>query len=370
LLSGKITRDVALPLKGAFAQIVLQENICPFLTDAMLCRIHQTYGESYLSVKCSTFPRHYNMVNGQLELSLDFSCPQAARLALRDPLPLRFSLADLKDDPRLEMIPTRNLSEQNYPNREYPYFADVRAFIIALLQNGNYDFEDRLIILGRFCNDLHLLRNHLQDEVLLFIQEYVHLLDSCSFHTFIASIPTQPAAMLRTLVNLLAYRLKTGVTGNRFVACMDQFKKGLHYTNELPDEVLANRYQEVRLHYYDNYMQQHKYIFENYFVNYAFKTLFPFANQTSMYSEDIFTVQKTVFTEYMLLVLRYAMLKNLLVGMAGYYEEQFATEHALQLIQSFDKNIGHDIPYLQKLLQFFKDHHALDFACAAMLIKN
>jgi len=309
-------------------------------------------------------------VNGQLELSLNLSCPHAARLALLDSLPMQFSLVSIKDDPRIAKIPSVYLSETEYPDRIYPYFGEVRHFVLALLQNRNYCFEDRLIILGRFCNDLNLMHAFSKDDVLQLIDDYTHLIDCFGFNKFINSIPNQPAAMLKTLMSLLEYRLKTGVTGNRFLECIGQFKHGLHYTDEIQDETLTFEYRDIKMNYYDSFMKQYEYIFENYFVNYVFKELFPFGQQTSIHDKSIFTVQKTIFIEYILMVLHYTMIKNLLIGMAGYHKNQFGTQQVLKLIQSYDKNINHDIPYLQRLLQFFSENNMINVACVAMLIKN
>ncbi|WP_156995895.1 hypothetical protein [Paenibacillus stellifer] len=57
-------------------------------------------------------------------------------------------------------------------------------------------------------------------------------------------------------------------------------------------------------------------------------------------------------------------------SMAGYFKEQFDEQQVLKLIQSFDKSISHDIPYLQKLLQFLEENNSLNLVCAVMLIKN
>nr|WP_314466434.1 flagellin lysine-N-methylase [uncultured Clostridium sp.] len=370
LFEGKITRDGIMQVEGNYAEVVLTKNICPFLTDEKLCDIQKLYGENYLSVTCGIFPRNYELVNGQLELSLNLSCPHAARLALLDSLPMQFSVVSIKADPRIAKIPSVNLSDIEYPNSIYPYFQEVRTFVLALLQNRKYCFEYRLIILGRFCNDLNLMHEFSKDDVLQLICEYTHLIDSFGFNKFINSIPDQPAAMLKMLMSLLEYRLKTGVTGKGFIECVDQFKHGLHYTDDIQDETLASEYREIQLNYYDSFMKQYEYIFENYFVNYVFKELFPFGQQTSIHDKSIFTVQKTVFTEYILMVLHYTMTKNLLIGMAGYYKNQFGTQQVVKLIQSYDKNINHDIPYLQRLLQFFSDNNMINVACAAMLIKN
>ncbi|MDD9149659.1 MULTISPECIES: flagellin lysine-N-methylase [unclassified Sporolactobacillus] len=370
LFSGKITRDGIMSVEGDFAEVILSENTCPFLNDKKLCRIQEAYGERYLSVTCGIFPRNYNLVNGKLELSLDLSCPHAARLALLDPLPMQLSLSDIKKDSRISKIPTIKSSDTDYPNQVYPYFEEGRAFVLALLQNRNYCFEDRLVILGRFCNDLNLKHDRPKDEMIQLIYEYTRLVTNFGFNQFIDSIPKQPASMLKTLMILLEYRLKTGVPGQRFSECIDQCKQGLHFTMEMSDHVLHETFATIKTGCYDPFMAQHEYIFENYFVNYCFKTLFPFGKQKSIYKKDIFVVPETMFTEYMLLTLHYALIKNLLVGMAGYYRDQFGTQQVLTLIQSFDKNIGHDAAYLQRLLQFFDENKIFNVACAAMLIKN
>lgn len=371
LFDGKLTREGIMPVEGDFAEVVLlQENTCPFLTEKKLCSIQEAYGENYLSVTCGIFPRNYNMVNGSLELTLNLSCPHAARLALLDPQPMRFSSADVKEDPRIGRITTLKNADMEYPNRLYPYFEEVRAFILTLLQDRNYRFEDRLVILGRFCNDLNLKHGPSKEDVLRLIKEYTQVIDAYGFNKFIGSIPKQPASLLKVLITLIEYRLKTEVTNKRFLECFDEFRQGLHYTNEIPEEDLIEAYSEAKIIYYDCFMQENEYILENYFVNYVFKALFPFGQQVSIYSQDIFAVQKTVFTEYILLTLHYAMIKNLLVGIAGYYKEQFETQQVLKLIQSFEKNIGHDVPYLQRLLKFFDDNHMANVSGAVMLIKN
>ncbi|QHI70992.1 flagellin lysine-N-methylase [Aminipila terrae] len=366
-----ITREGIMPVEGNFAEVVmLPENTCPFLSEKKLCSIQEKYGESYISVTCSIFPRIYNVVNGKLELALDMACPHAARLALCDSVPMGFLTQNINVHSRIEKVPSVNLSDMNYPNGVYPYFEEVRTFIISLLQNRNYCFEDRLVILGRFCNDLNQLSGNSKIEVLQLINDYSHLINTKGFYKFISSIPRQPAALLKVITLLLEYQLKTGAAGNRFAECLEQFKKGLNYTNDISEEDVNISYTKVKNSYYTPYMKQHEYILENYFVNEVFKGLFPFGTQTSIFKKNIFPIEKTVLTEYMLLTTQFAIIRNLLVGIAGYYKEQFGINQVLELIQTFAKNIGHDIPYQQRLLQFFHENNMLNIPCAVMLIKN
>ncbi len=371
IFEGKLTRDNLMPVQGNYAETVLKDNRCSFLTDNKLCCIQKEYGEPLLSVTCSVFPRSYNIVNGELESVLDFACPHAARLALLDPQPMMFTPVNITDDSRLHKIPTIDLSDTQYPNDQCPYFDEVRKFLISLLQNRQNCFEDRLIILGRFCNDLAQIQEEEKEGVLQLVNEYTDLIACNGFDPFIDTIPIQPGSMIKTLILLMEYRMKTGVTGNRFLDLYDLCKLGLCYSEEESEEDLIDRYQKVKQKHYDYFMDQHQYIFEHYFVNYIFKNLFPFGKQKSIYSNDhTFTVKKTVFTEYMTLVLHYSFIKNLLVGISGYDKKEFSRKEIVDLIQSYDKNITHDVPYFQRLLQFFSDNGMINMASAAMLVKN
>ena len=72
-----------------FSSIELNGLACPALSEG-LCSIQHRFGEDYLSNMCATYPRVVNRAGDQLQLSLDLSCPEAARLVLLDPRPMEF----------------------------------------------------------------------------------------------------------------------------------------------------------------------------------------------------------------------------------------------------------------------------------------
>lgn len=371
IFTGRLTKAELSSVKGTYAEAKLSDGAaCSFLTDNKLCRIQLLYGESYLSNTCFTFPREYSLANGGVELVLAMSCPHAARLALADPEPMKFVFAETKVDPSVYSLPTMNTDGPDYPLGDTPYFFEIRQFVIRLLQNRQYAFEDRLIILGRFCNDLESLRATTGGSVAHLIEEYNALIDSFGLNYFIGTIPNQPALYLKVLIDLIDYKITTKVTSEGFILWVDRFKQGLSYESGLSSDCLSATFVDVKKTYYDNYMQQHEYIFENYFVNYIVKTHFPLGRQYRKYLVNILLVDKTVISEMMLLALQYAFLKNMLVGTAGYLKHQFEESYIIALIQTFAKNIDHDDDYLQKLLKFFSDNHMLNFTGMAMLIKN
>lgn len=353
-----------------YAAISLHNAECPLLTTEGLCRIQKDAGEGWLSLTCANYPRNFNRVNGRLEMALDMSCPEAARLALLDPAKMRFATSsDIAM--RTGDFPEIDSSDSQSTGSLHGCFEDIRGLILSLLQNRSYCLEDRLIILGRFCLELEgPPPGTCATQVAALMDRYENLAVDDNVFDTIASVPNEPAALLKPLVLLLEYRLKSEAAGPRFAECFEQFKLGLQYTNYLPQTSLSRNYAEAKVLHYDGFISRHGYMLENYFVNHVFKTLFPLGPQKCAYVKRMYMIPKSVFEEYMLLVMQFAMLKNMLIGLAGYYGEEFDTGHALQLIQSFAKSIDHDIPYQQRLLQFFQENNMLNLACTAMLIRN
>jgi lysine-N-methylase len=117
-------------------------------------------------------------------------------------------------------------------------------------------------------------------------------------------------------------------------------------------------------------MLDHAYMLENWLVNYAFSTLFPLGPQTCPNPKSVYMIPRGVFAAYMLLVIHYTFVKNLLIGLAGYHGQDFCEAHVVELMQAFSKDVGHDAPYLEHVLKFFEEHGMMNVAYAAMIIRN
>lgn len=83
------------PLGGRLRQVLAQEDgdtilaiengRCPMWRDDGLCRIQAELGEAALCATCRDFPRLRHDYGDFVELGLELSCPEAARLILADP---------------------------------------------------------------------------------------------------------------------------------------------------------------------------------------------------------------------------------------------------------------------------------------------
>ena len=348
---------------AAYAQMTLtRENACPFLTNERLCAIQKRLGAEALSRTCAVYPRILNRVDGVVETSLSLSCPEAARLALLNPEPMGFIVPP---DPGALPMPTATLDTDSpdHPGKPYRHFGAVRTFILSLLQNRDYWLWERLVILGMFCDQLNQIADN--TDVLTVIASFTEHIGAGLFRDALASVTAQPQAQMQFLIKSFDHRLASDATGARFVDCYWEFREGIGYTPDATDEAAAHGYARASADYFKPFMDRHAHILENYVVNHVFKTLFPFGPQTSLYFE-----QKSFYEEYVLLIVHYALVRSLLVGMAGCHGETFGAEHVMRGVQSFARTLEHDLPTLKSITGSLTEQGLDDLAFLAVLVKD
>lgn len=137
-----------------YARIELTDKgACPFLRGDLLCMIQLNYGAERLSDVCREFPRYIREIDGEIEVSLDLSCPVAAKLALAGDKPLAFeryasaeafSYADSSTELKSLVKSAPVLGR----------FKEIRAFALELLQARFVPLEDRVRALRAFLTEL------------------------------------------------------------------------------------------------------------------------------------------------------------------------------------------------------------------------
>lgn len=348
-----------------YSQIAMNDYICPFLTEEKLCFIQKSLGEKSLSMTCSTYPRTYNEVYGVLERSLSTSCPVAAELILLNEEPMRFKSTEacvIPQNSRISALMTEDCTD----TKPYRYFHQIRSYAIELLQNRTYPLWQRLVILSLFCSRLDKASetNNATNAPYL-ITEFNQQEQAGTFTKLINDIVGNPGIQLQAMKILIEHRLQGSYVSEKFLACVDEFKKGIGDDGNASQETVASRYVEAYSAYYQPFIEKHEYIMENYLVNYIFKNLFPFGRKNSIHYEP-----KTIYEEYVLLVIHYSLIKTLLIGIAGYQKQNFGIEHVVTLIQTFSKAIEHNQPFLNRSVQFMKESEMDYSGGMIVLIKN
>src|SRR3569833_285108 len=145
----------------AYAQIKLDQsnNMSPFLSEGLQCRIHSELGEQMLSRACSTYPRAVNLVDGVLECSLYMSCPEAVRSVLLDPDSMAVAASIRSQTLSFASPPSLGTHDKRYTANPYQHFLAVRELLTGIIRNRDYPLWERLLIVGFFCDHLERLIN-------------------------------------------------------------------------------------------------------------------------------------------------------------------------------------------------------------------
>ena len=132
----------------------LKENfLCPFLTENKLCRLQLEYGDEYLSVTCSTYPRRTHRIGKFFERSLTLTCPVAAELILFNEEPMKFEFVEVPDKIHSNH---GKIGMKKFPINEInaELFREIQITMISILQRRQFTLDQRLIVLGLFLDKL------------------------------------------------------------------------------------------------------------------------------------------------------------------------------------------------------------------------
>ena len=121
--------------------MTIEEGRCPMWRDDGLCRIQAELGHDALCKTCREFPRLRHDYGDFVELGLELSCPEAARLILTEP---------------------GNLCTRQQPGGEAPEYdpqimhllRDGREWTLRLLESESFPLPESLAILLLYAHEL------------------------------------------------------------------------------------------------------------------------------------------------------------------------------------------------------------------------
>ncbi len=327
------------PTDSQYARIKLTPSCtCPFLSADRMCGIQQEHGEYYLAEICASYPRVTQRIDGLSETALLLSCPEAARLVLLNPTLMPPDESALPRYLRFSRMAGPVAKANGSPHQ---YLWDIRGFTLLLLQDRAYPLWQRLFMLGMFCKRLNEITAAQQlGLVPPLLREYAEMITHGSLRSAMDGIPVRSARQLGVVLEVVNRHLAmTDASHLRFRECVQDFLHGIRYQAASPIESCAPFFEEAHARYYQPFMQQHPYILENYLLNHVFRTRFPYGVDPQGKLND-------PLTEYLVMCVLYAVIKGLLIGMAGHYREAFAEAHVIKLVQSFAKAVEHSPQFL------------------------
>jgi lysine-N-methylase len=116
--------------------------------------------------------------------------------------------------------------------------------------------------------------------------------------------------------------------------CLQDFMQGINHEPAASLESCTRCYVDAYTRYYAPFMEEHPYLLENYVVNHVFRTRFPFGLKSGNDFDD-------PLHEYVLLCVEFAVIKGLLIGMAGCHRETFSAHHVVKVAHTFARAFEH-----------------------------
>ena len=298
-----------------------EKNECPLLTPEHMCRIHGELGEAMLPQTCATYPRVWAVTAGVSETSLALSCPEAARLVL-------FS-------PDLAMAPHTGASA------EEPFWA-IRAAVLKLVRNRDYPLWERLFLLQIFCQRLDAIaRGELKRSVTGFLGDFDAAVAGGTLRPAMAALPVDRKAQLDVVLRLAGLMLHKSNIRPRFVECIRAFTSGIGNGPGATLDSLGAHYAYAHDRHFAPFFDRHPQILENYLINAMVRRRFPFGK-----GEPGAGTEPQMLREFALLAAQFALIRGLLIGVAGFHGAAFSAAHVVHTVQAASKHFEHHPEFL------------------------
>ena len=326
---------------AAFAQIRMTADAkCPLLSPDGLCRIQIEHGDAYLSHMCATYPRAVYKIEDVTEKALSLSCPEAARLVLLNPhLPT-------EAEPNAGSAARNDATSGSDPWRLH--FWPIRDFAMALVRNHALPLWQRLFLLGLFSRRLDAIApGDFSEEVPKLLAGFTAAAVTGNLVPSMETLPVDHVQQLDVVLRLAGMLLHRSHIGPRFTECIQAFTQGIGNGPGATLESLTAHYAWAHDHYYAPFFHKHPHILENYLVNTIFRCRFPFGSDWARNGAP-----PSMSREFAALTAQFALMKGLLIGVAGFHREQFSADHVVHTVQAASKHFEHHSDFL-------KDAHAL-----------
>ena len=314
-----------------------KEKRCPFLDENNFCSVQGKYGEDYLGSVCSQYPRVVNKIDDNYEMSIDMGCPEVARIILRSTDKIGFEETE-RDLGKYTMAGVLDTRDKEFNDTPIKYFKEIRDFSIKIIQSRNLNLSTRLYVLGDFIS-------RLDDEADINIDNLKNIIDEYDIEGAAEYFEKQDMnyVLQVSFLNNLLDILDIKNDNDKIKKYSNQLLNGFELTENSNIAQKADAYITAFENYINECMEPNSHIFENYMVNFIYNNLFPFSESDYM------------FDGYIMLLLRYSLMRFYLVGM-DLNEQIRDTEDIIKFIQAFAKTIENNSDYRMNILEYIKEN--------------
>jgi len=334
-----------------FGYIEKQEDgRCSFMNETNLCKLHLRHGSDALGIICHTYPRIVNIVDDTPEQSASISCPEIARLALLNKDGIRFVETDMDANER------HNIGFNIDSSKKSSSFWEIRLFSLNTLQDRQYTVVERLLILAMYFQKVDETLPSGQNESIPSITEkYDNLCQTGAFKQVVDKLPINLQWKYALIGKLLIGREQFPISNRRF---HERFYKAIDQLGLKSESLKVDPYIAKMMHWETTFTEKYDYIFENFIVNQAFRTLFPFRGYSN-FSE-----------EFMMLAIHYACIRMMAIGVACAAPDTFDEHELISCIQSYSKEVDHHAVYVKFIYDTLKLNDCTTTAKLSAILKG
>ena len=333
-----------------YADLVLDnQRICPLLSEEGLCSLQSQCGFNFLPDICKSFPRQLT-VKPAKEAGLSTACEKVVELLLNRTESLKFQMTEAeKLIYALIVVPENPLCE---------YYSDIRTLCIWILQNQEYPFGDRMILLGLALKDLaELEAAKAVDQVPLWFVKWQQLPQDQSQKEALAKIQPNYSMLVP---NSAQITFMVQSTHSSYKNMMDQVFSNLGIEMQISEEgkiiIHSNidTYREALAHFEETF-PQHELIWENIMVHLFFTYGYPFS-ETGV-----------IWDSYRNFCSLYSLLKFTCIG---YMADKDSLQDLEYGITEFSRNTIHNTVLKRKIFDLLKWFSSDSLAHLSILVKG
>ena len=344
---------------ATFAQIRMNTlRHCPLLSAEGLCLIQAEHGAGFLSHACAHYPRITYCIDGVTEKALSLSCPEAARRVLLHPRLLTSAGRD--GDPPM--------GDDRDPRSDpwLAHFWRIRDFALALVQNRVYSLWQRLFLLDLFSRRFDAIAADQHPErVPQLLAKFEAAIASGNLQAAMNNLPADHARQLDLVLQLAGMLLHESPVRPRFVECIQAFTQGIGNGPGATLESLTAHYALAHDRYYAPFFQKHPHILENYLINTIFRCRFPFGRDWVPTGSAPLMIRESAF-----LSAQYALIKGLLIGVAGFHRKKFSARHVVHTVQAASKHFEHHTEFSTRVHTLLVETRMEGELGMAMMLRN
>ena len=318
---------------------VLKGNNCPFLDESKLCDIYKNVGEEALCYTCKQYPRYTEEFGSLREVGISLSCPEAARIILRDSKKAIFELDENDEEVN---------SYNDINARLYLELMQCRKVILDIIQDRNIDLNMRVAIALSFTKEIQnkIDENNISD-IRTIREKYINM------------------GFVKDVINeLMEYNNKENDKYNNMYEYFNVFKSLKHITPNDPlglDNAIRYFWQgeddkQVYLskhETFNKYYEESMYKFEHILVYFIFRYF-----MKAVFDYDVSAKIKTAIVSYL-------MIKELCV--VRFTEEGELTDaDIVDISHMYSKDIEHLEENIERLSEIFETNDV--FSIEEMLV--